>query len=161
MPPSNASAAGLLNDLHQQIRWNEQGISITQRSCTAVDIPHGGGLVLVPSVFVWPSVLSVPTGELPQLAYPARGVATLWEDPGGAPDTLSAVLGRGRAQLLAQMRSPVSTTELARRTGISAGGVSQHLAALRAAGLVVTHRHGRSVLNVRTAVAEALLSVAG
>ena len=49
---------------------------------------------------------------------------------------------------------------LARRTGMTAGGVSQHLTALRAAGLVAAHRHGRSVLNVRTALAEALLSSA-
>jgi DNA-binding transcriptional ArsR family regulator len=47
---------------------------------------------------------------------------------------------------------------LSQRTGISAGGVSQHLATLRAAGLVSTHRQGRMLLNARTAVAEALLS---
>lgn len=153
-------AAGLLNDLHQRVRWEDDTLSITQRYCSAADVPDGGGLVLIPSVFVWPSVLGVATGTSPQLAYPARGIATLWECPPQAPDTLGAVIGRGRARLLVEMRSPVSTTELARRTGISAGGVSQHLAALRAAGLVATHRHGRTVLNIRTPIAEALLSVA-
>ncbi|WP_347681491.1 hypothetical protein [Plantactinospora sp. B24E8] len=44
---------------------------------------------------------------------------------------------------------------------MSAGGVSQHLAVLRAAGLVTTQRDGRKVLNLRTTVADALLSVAG
>ena len=73
---------------------------------------------------------------------------------------LSAVIGRGRAQLLVEMRAPVSTTELARRTGMSASGVSQHLAALRAAGLVAAHRDGKSILNTRTTVAEALLAAA-
>lgn len=124
----------------------------------AEDVADGGGLVLIPSVFVWPSVLSITTTVSPQLAYPVRGVGMLWERPPQASGPLTAVLGRGRAQLLVEMRSPVSTKELARRTGISTGGVSQHLAALRAAGLVVAQRHGRTVLNTRTAIAEALLA---
>lgn len=154
-------ADGLLNDLHQRVRWEGETLSIAQRHCAAADVPDGGGLVLVPSVFVWPSVLSVAQGTPPQLAYPARGVGTLWEAGPRASDALGAVLGRGRARLLVEMRAPVSTTELARRTGISAGGVSQHLAVLRAAGLVTTQRDGRKVLNLRTTVADALLSVAG
>lgn len=153
-------AAALLNDLHEQVRWRDETVSISQRHCTASDVPYGGGLVLIPSVFAWPSVLSVATGAAPQLAYPARGVATLWESPPRASGALAAVLGQGRARLLAEMGSPLSTTELARRTGMSAGGVSQHLTALRAAGLVTTHRHGRTVLNARTTVADSLLSVA-
>jgi DNA-binding transcriptional ArsR family regulator len=158
---AEVGADGLLNDLHQRIRWEGDVVSIAQPYCRAPDVPQGGGLVLIPSVFVWPSVLSVASADLPQLAYPARGAATLWEPTTGrALDPLSAVIGRGRARLLIEMRSPRSTTELARLTGMSPGGVSQHLAALRAAGLVATHRYGRSVLNVRTTTAEALLSAA-
>ncbi|WP_307812694.1 ArsR/SmtB family transcription factor [Micromonospora coerulea] len=93
-----------------------------------------------------------------QLAYPVRGLGTLWECPPAAPDALGAVLGRGRARLLAELDAPRSTTELARRTGLSLAGVSQHLTTLRAAGLVVTHRAGRSLLSSRTPVAEALLT---
>lgn len=151
-------AAALLDSLHERVRWRGDGLSISQRYCSAPDVADGGGLVLVPSVFVWPSVLSVATGESPQLAFPARGTATLWEGPAQASEALSAVIGRGRAQLLVEMRAPVSTTELARRTGMSASGVSQHLAALRAAGLVTAHRHGKTILNTRTTVAEALLA---
>jgi DNA-binding transcriptional ArsR family regulator len=151
-------AAALLDTLHERVRWRGDGLSIDQRHCSAADVADGGGIVLVPSVFVWPSILSVWTGESPQLAFPAQGAATLWEGSVRAPEALSAVIGRGRAQLLVEMRTPVSTTELARRTGMSAGGVSQHLAALRAAGLVDAHRDGRSILNTRTTVAEALLA---
>lgn len=157
---AEGGAAALLNELHHQVRWDESTLSITQRFCTATDVADGHGLVLVPSCFVWPSVLSVPIGESPQLAYPARGIATLWERPPHATTSLSAVIGRSRARLLVEMRAPVSTTELARRTGISAGGVSQHLAVLRAAGLVTTHRHGKTMLSTRTTTAEALLSAA-
>lgn len=155
---AESGAAVLLDSLHQRIRWRGDGLSITQRYCSAADVPDGGGIVLIPSVFVWPSVLSVATGDSPQLAFPAHGAATLWEGPERASEALSAVIGRGRAQLLVEMRAPVSTTELARRTGMSASGVSQHLAALRAAGLVAAHREGKSILNTRTTVAEALLA---
>jgi DNA-binding transcriptional ArsR family regulator len=58
----------------------------------------------------------------------------------------------------AALAAPASTSVLAARTGLTAGGVSQHLAVLRAAGLVRTHRSGRTVLNVRTGTAEALLA---
>ena len=150
----------LLNELHQQVRWNEPTLSINQRHCTAPDVADGHGLVLVPSCFAWPSVLSVPTGTSPQLAYPARGAATLWERTPTDGTPLHAVLGRNRARLLVEMCAPVSTTELAKRTGISPSAVSQHLAILRAAGLVSTHRHGKAMLNARTTAADTLLSAA-
>jgi DNA-binding transcriptional ArsR family regulator len=134
---------------------------VDQAHCVAPDVPNAAGLVLVPSVFVWPSVMTVSSGDVPQLAYPARGVATLWERSSRSADALGAVIGRGRARLLAELGAPLSTTELARRTGISPGGVSQHLSALRAAGLVTTHRQGRAVLNSRTTVADALLTASG
>ena len=150
-------SAAILDDLHPSVTWRHGELSIEQPHCTAADVPHGAGLILIPSVFVWPSVLTATCGEVPQLAYPARGVATLWERSARESDALTALLGRGRARLLTELASPLSTTELARRTGITPGGVSQHLTTLRAAGLVVTHRQGRSLLNTRTEVAEALL----
>lgn len=151
-------AAGLLNDLHERVRWEGDTLSVTKRYCTAGDVPEGAGLVLIPSAFVWPSVLGVFSCDVPQLAFPVRGVATLWETRTADAGTLGALLGRGRAQVLLATAVPTSTTDLARRTGLTAGAVSQHLAVLRAAGLVVGHRRGRSVLTVRTALAEALLA---
>jgi DNA-binding transcriptional ArsR family regulator len=157
-------AAGLLNDLHQRVHWEGDTLLISQRHCATPDVPDGRGLVLVPSVFVWPSVLSIAAGDVPQLAYPARGLATLWERSAAAPDApdaLGAVIGRGRARLLTELGAPASTTELARRTGMSLAGVSQHLTTLRAAGLVVTHRQGRLLVSTRTPLAEALLTASG
>jgi DNA-binding transcriptional ArsR family regulator len=163
----NGSAA-VLNDLHPAVTWTGRPshplaagrLDIDQPHCAAPAVPDAAGLILVPSVFVWPSVMTVWAGEMPQLAYPARGVATLWERSSRPPDALTAVIGRGRALLLAELSAPLSTTELARRTGLSPGGVSQHLTALRAAGLVTTHRQGRAVLNSRTPTADALLAAA-
>jgi DNA-binding transcriptional ArsR family regulator len=154
-------SAAILNDLHPTVRWSDGLLDVDQKHCVAPDVPDAAGLVLIPSVFVWPSVMTVSAGAIAQLAYPARGVATMWERSSRAPDALAAVIGRGRARLLTELAAPLSTTELSRRTGISAGGVSQHLSALRAAGLVVTHRQGRAVLNSRTPVADALLTAAG
>ncbi|WP_347681473.1 DUF5937 family protein [Plantactinospora sp. B24E8] len=78
-------ADGLLNDLHQRVRWEGETLSIAQRHCTTADVPDGSGLVLVPSVFVWPSVLSVAQGTPPQLAYPARGSARSGRRAPGPP----------------------------------------------------------------------------
>jgi DNA-binding transcriptional ArsR family regulator len=63
--------------------------------------------------------------------------------------------------MLVELAAPLSTTDLSHRTGITPGGISQHLTTLRAAGLVTTHRRGRSLLNTRTPTAEALLTATG
>ncbi|MFE6870817.1 DUF5937 family protein [Kitasatospora sp. NPDC057692] len=156
--------ARVLDDLHRTVRWDGAGrgaLRLEQRHCAVERLDAAAGLVLVPSVFAWPRVLTrtLPP-DPPQLAYPARGIATLWEPRpvGDTPEALAAVLGRSRARLLAELDAPASTTELARRTGLSAAGVSQHLTALRAAGLTSSHRAGHAVLYARTALADALLA---
>nr|BFE79594.1 hypothetical protein GCM10020093_021950 [Planobispora longispora] len=70
------------------------------------------------------------------------------------------MLGRSRALLLAELEVPASTTQLSGRTGMSMGGVSQHLTALRDAGLVSAHRSGRYVLYARSEAGETLLTAA-
>jgi DNA-binding transcriptional ArsR family regulator len=76
-------------------------------------------------------------------------------------DALAGVLGRSRATLLTELTAPASTTGLARRTGMTPGGVSQHLTALRTAGLVSAHRAGREVLYARTRTGEIVVEAAG
>ncbi|MFB7668843.1 ArsR/SmtB family transcription factor [Kitasatospora sp. NPDC056138] len=151
--------ADVLNDLHTTVRWDDGTLFLTQRHCAITRISTGAGLLLVPSAFAWPRVLTRSVApDPPQLAYPARGSAALWERrTTPRTDTLAAVVGRSRALILAELDSPASTTALARRSGLSAAGVSQHLTALRAAGLVSAHRAGRSVLYARTALADSLL----
>ncbi|MBT2455481.1 DUF5937 family protein [Streptomyces sp. ISL-86] len=154
-------AAHLLNELHDSVRWDEGTLHLVRRHCSLTRDQAGSGLLLVPSAFAWPRVLTRSVApEPPQLAYPARGIGNLWEPrtAGPAADAVAAVLGRSRAHLLAELDIPASTTQLARNSGLSAAGVSQHLTALRNAGLVTAHRNGRSVLYARTAVADALLT---
>ncbi|WP_410614598.1 DUF5937 family protein [Amycolatopsis sp. lyj-109] len=160
---AQGGAAELFNDLTPLVRWQDGTLTVAHRHLHAAVPLDGRGLVLVPSAFVWPRVFSkTDTRWQPVLRYPPRGIATLWETgTATAPGALAAVVGRGRAMLLAELGAPASTAELARRTGLSAGAVSQHLGLLTAAGLVSRHRAGRHVLYVRTALAEALVAGTG
>ncbi|WP_344440326.1 ArsR/SmtB family transcription factor [Kitasatospora nipponensis] len=152
----------LFEDLHPKVSWQADRLRIAQRRLAEEhSLEAGSGLVLVPSVFIWPgAVFEVADRSLqPGLVYPPRGIATLWERGGQAPpQALADLLGRGRAQVLTELGAPASTTELALRTGQSAPNVAHHLAVLHAAGLVTRHRTGRTVLYLRTTLAQALVS---
>ncbi|MFG3000872.1 DUF5937 family protein [Streptomyces sp. NPDC048340] len=156
-------SAHVLNELHDSVRWDEGSLHLVRRHCALTRDQAGSGLLLVPSAFAWPGVLTRSVApDPPQLAYPARGIGALWEPraTGAATEAVAALLGRSRALLLVELDTPASTTQLARHSGLSAAGVSQHLTTLRNAGLVTAHRNGRSVLYARTAVADALLTPA-
>lgn len=153
--------SGALADLHPQVRWHDGGIEIGRVS----DDRHvlaGHGLLLIPSVFLWPRV-AVSTGTSgwpPYLAYPARGVGELLA-PGTAEVAgggLTELLGRNRARLLLALGTPSSTTQLVRSLGLTLGGTGDHLRVLRTAGLVDRSRQGRSVLYRRTPLGDALVA---
>ncbi|MEV7614247.1 transcriptional regulator [Streptomyces sp. NPDC089799] len=154
--------ARLFDELHPAVGWNGTGLRLPRRLRPLPAGASGAGLLLIPSVFTGPVPFTrVTPPDPPQLAYPARGTGSLWERrpvAAGGTAALAAVLGRSRALLLAELETPASTTELARRTALSAPGVSQCLRALHGAGLVSAHRAGRSVLYARTAAAENLLA---
>lgn len=67
------------------------------------------------------------------------------------------MIGPGRTALLHLLETALTTTDLARLTGMSAGNVSQHLAALHGAGLVSRSREGRHVRYRNTDAAAVLL----
>jgi len=149
----------LLDDLSPRVRWHDGVLRIRHLRFSGHRRLHGEGLLLVPSAFAGQHVTSntIPPWQ-PSLVYPVRGLGAIWQpervDP---PEAVSGVIGRSRTTLLAHLESPRSTTDLAARTGLTPGGVSQHLRALHDAGLVSAHRAGRSVLYARTELAEALL----
>lgn len=159
---AEGGAHRLLNDLDPAITWTSETLQVPLRNGSGAKGLGGRGLLLVPSVFAWPRIFSITSPNWqPTLRYPPRGIATLWErTETRTPEALAAVVGRSRALLLTELHAPASTTDLARRTGLTAGGVSQQLTALRAAGLVSAHRTGRFVLYARTSAAEALLQAA-
>ena len=155
-------AVRLFNELHPDVSWNSGTLQMLHRRRILCRDDNAPGLILVPSVFAWGKILTrAGAGDVPQLCYGSRGVGTLFERRSSGPsESIAAVLGRSRALLLAELEAPASTTELASRTGMSAGGVSEHLMALRGAGMVSAHRTGRSVLYARTSVADSLLAAA-
>jgi DNA-binding HxlR family transcriptional regulator len=149
---------GLAADLHPQIMWTSDGLVLPWTVPEGEPLVGEGGLVLVPSVFGWPRVL-IKWRPQPRttLRYPVRGVAAIWEHPPRPTDTaLIRLLGRPRATILHHLAAPATTAELARRLNVTPSAVSQHLRDLHAARLVARERQGRSVLYLRTTIADAL-----
>jgi DNA-binding transcriptional ArsR family regulator len=135
----------LLPELNPKLHWRNARLEIDTRIDGSMEL-GGAGLVLMPSVFIWPMVVWTDPPSQPTLVYPARGIAELWR-PNETPRTeaLGRLLGRTRALLLASLNEPASTTALARRHQLSPGTVSEHLSTLREAGLVVAVRRGHDV----------------
>ena len=156
--------AAALGDLHPELSW-EQGRIVLHRMSGGADAALGGrGLLFVPSVFVWPKLaVGLDPPWPPALVYPARGVAALWERPGRvrAGTALDRLLGPSRAAILVALEEPASTSQLAATLGQSIGGIGDHLAVLREAGLISRARSGRSVLYRRSPVGDALAAADG
>lgn len=156
-----SGAIGVFADLHPDVGW-EQGLLAYRREYEADVELAGRGLQLVPSAFIWPAAGAMldPPWQ-PALIYPPRGVGGLWAPRAADDGALAALLGARRAEILTALDGDTSTTDLARRLGASAAGVSEHLAVLRRAGLVRGRRTGRAVLYGRTAAGDMLLRAPG
>jgi DNA-binding transcriptional ArsR family regulator len=151
---------GLLNRFNPHVFLDDDTLHVDLFTKSGAVQLDGHGLLLVPTVFGGPRIFTnLGTYGQPVLRYPASAVATLWErPPAPAGEALSRVLGRTRATLLYELAVPAATTELAERCGLTASTVSQHLTALRDAGLVSPYRVGRFLLYARTSAAEGLLA---
>ncbi|MHC3474572.1 ArsR/SmtB family transcription factor [Streptomyces sp. 7R007] len=154
----------LLTGLHPGIDW--AGHTLTLRMYG--DLPEaqradGRGVLLMPSVFVWPDVVSgFARPWQPTVIYPALGMGRLHTaPPPRPPEALARLLGRRRAAILAGLTVPASTTELARRHALAPSTVSAHLTVLREAGLIEGRRQGYFVLYARTSLGAHLAGGAG
>ena len=168
---AGGGARSLFSDLHPDLHWSGGTLTLTDtdQGPSPSKITLGpDGVVLMPSIFNWPQVSpSRATSTQTIMLYPARGAATVWEGgawagsgwarEGGREEAAEALLGAARARLLAALRSPATTTALARRLGVTPSAVSQHLAVLHRGGLVDKRRSGRTVLYQTTALGLALL----
>lgn len=144
----------LFAELHRDIAWDDGQLVVhgrrTPHSVFTVDT-GGHGLVLQPSVFNWPDVgVDKAPVAAASIRYPAMGVGVLRESPRPALTGLIPVLGHTRTLILAALAEPLTTAALAVRLNITPSAVSQHLGALRGAGLVSTQRKGRTALHLRT-----------
>jgi DNA-binding transcriptional ArsR family regulator len=149
-----------------RIRWRPPVLEILRPGRVEMDLA-GRGIALVPSVFVGraPSLHENPNDEdeMPRLILPAEGAgrARLWAVSrglaGSRGSALAALVGRNRAAVLQSIADGCTTTELARRVGISLAAASQHASVLRRAGLIATRRQGSAVLHVLTPLGAELL----
>ncbi|MEV5081549.1 DUF5937 family protein [Streptomyces sp. NPDC093064] len=149
----------LLPELDRRLSWDARTLTVDWPGEHGRHL-DGQGLVLMPSVFSWPDVISGfdPPWQ-PTLVYPARGLGGLWARRGAeAGEALVRLLGRGRAAVLAALTDPASTTALAHRLGLAPSSVSAHLTVLRDAGLLTSRRYGHQVLYERTPLGMALVS---
>ncbi|HEV7980947.1 DUF5937 family protein [Amycolatopsis sp.] len=154
---AEGGVALVFDDLHQRVRLVDDVLMIAVQARARIPLDRRG-LLLIPGVFAWPNVgvITVPPWQ-PALIYPARGVASLWTADTRPRTALAGILGRTKAALLTALDEPASTSALATRLGLSNGTVSEHLTALRAAGLLTTNRRGHAVLYRRTELGDALL----
>ena len=74
--------------------------------------------------------------------------------------TLGKLVGQTRSAVLHGVGGGCTTSELARRVGVSLASASQHASVLREAGLVTTRRAGRSVAHRLTARGREMLAPA-
>jgi len=165
---TGGGARSLFSDLHPDLRWSAGKLFMSDSETGQADrqITLGpDGVVLMPSVFIWPEwSVKKSTSTQTTLLYPARGVTTVWQaglaasdpEPGGLA-AIELLLGAPRARLLEALRSPATTTALARRLGVTPSAVSQHLAVLHRGGLVDRQRSGRTVLYQTSGLGLALL----
>jgi DNA-binding transcriptional ArsR family regulator len=158
---ARGGAAALFAGLHPDLRWQDGRLELggdRWRQDSTVD-RGPGGLVLMPVVLGSAYVLiKRRTSTQTTVRYPARGVGELWNVLLGRPPAGATVrlLGRARAELLEALRSPATTTALARMLGVTPSAVGQHLRVLRENALVAGERHGRSVFYRTTALGAAL-----
>jgi len=148
-----------LDDMHPRVSWDGAGVTVAGHQEQDIGL-DGRGLLLVPSVFVWPALAVLTRSPWPvTLVYPARGAGALRRPTRGADvdgAVLADLVGTTRAELLIALAAPGSTTQLALSLGHSPGAVGDHLAVLLRAGLIVRSRAGRSVLYRRTPTGDAL-----
>ncbi|MFD7261593.1 ArsR/SmtB family transcription factor [Streptomyces sp. NPDC059874] len=148
-----AALAGLVpgTRLHEDV-WEVEGperdIVLDGRGVLLLPTFHWTGHPLVSDLPDHPVVVTFPAGP---------GLPLVPTGPGDADDALSGVLGRTRVDILLRLADEHTTSELARRLGVSNATISAHTTALRGAGLITTVRAGRAVLHRRTAMGSLLV----
>ncbi|HYB88923.1 MAG TPA: DUF5937 family protein [Streptosporangiaceae bacterium] len=149
----------VLSELDPRARWTGDALVIDASAAGRYQLA-GAGLLLIPSVFVWPGLATITDPPArPTLIYPARGIAELWQPaPTDHSNALAHLLGQTRAALLESLAEPASTHTLARRHDLAPSTVSEHLTVLRHAGLISRRRHRHTVLYQQTPLGTELAS---
>ncbi|MFF8381287.1 winged helix-turn-helix domain-containing protein [Streptomyces sp. NPDC015661] len=147
---------GLLAALTTTARWRPPVLELDYVVDRDLRL-DGRGLCLVPSYFCWRTPIALAEDSLPPvLVYPLHD--TRRPEPDCPSDaSLCALLGRTRAAALQALALGATTSELARRLGVSPATAAHHTGVLRDAGLITTRRSLNTVLHTLTPVGAALL----
>ncbi|MEV6316126.1 helix-turn-helix domain-containing protein [Streptomyces sp. NPDC051776] len=159
----DGGADQLLTSLPPMMRWRSPVLEADYPVDRDLYL-SGRGLLLQPSFFCRSTPVTYYDRELsPVLVYPVQHteesapstapVRSYAEDPA----SLGKLVGHTRSAVLQTIGQGCTTSELARRVGVSAASASQHASVLREAGLVLTLRHGNAVLHTLTPLGAALL----
>jgi DNA-binding transcriptional ArsR family regulator len=120
----------------------------------------GRGLVLIPSYFLLHHPLTLFDDALPPvLVYPVeRMPSTAFGLGRDSRPSVAALIGHTRAAILEAATMNCTTSQLARRVGVSTASASQHAAVLRDAGLITSHRDRNRMLHRVTRLGLAILN---
>ncbi|MCX4677388.1 winged helix-turn-helix domain-containing protein [Streptomyces sp. NBC_01433] len=151
----DGGADGLLATLPPMIRWRSPVLEADYPVDRELHL-NGRGLLLQPSFFCRGTPVVYRDPSLPPvLVYPVtHHGAPFFAEPG---PWLGRLVGHTRSAVLQAIGNGCTTSELARRAGVSLASASQHASVLREAGLVLTLRHGSSVLHTLTPLGGSLL----
>jgi DNA-binding transcriptional ArsR family regulator len=154
----------MLAGLGPTLRWRLPVLEVPGFRGTVDYRLNGRGLVLAPTLFgsAEPSLYQPWNDDPAVLLYriepgPIEALS-LWRRADESGDrALAGLLGTTRAAALREIAAGRTTTELARRLGISPGGASQHATVLRESGLVASRRHRNTVRHTLTRLGAELL----
>lgn len=152
----HAGTEGMLAGLGPTIRWRPPVLEIDPYPEHRDVRLDGRGLLLIPSHFCWHAPIALADSGLPPVL-----LCPLHHLPAPAPHTdsppLDVLLGPTRAAVLRASATGSTTTEAARRAGVTPASASRHTAVLRDAGLITSHRLANTVLHTLTPLGAALL----
>lgn len=145
----------VIEDLDPRLRWDDTALLRTESRFAITTDCTGRGLCLSPTVLGWPrgAIVTDPPWT-PTIYYPARNATA--RPRTSRTDPAAALMGRTRADVLAHLRVPARTTDVAAALSISPATASHHLHVLTAAGLVTTTPRGKEVWHARTLAADEL-----
>ncbi|MFJ8196425.1 ArsR/SmtB family transcription factor [Streptomyces sp. NPDC096152] len=160
---------GLLESLRPWARWEPPVLEIAYRTWSGRETYHlsGDGIALAPSFFCRRPQVYLPAegGEIlvvhPVAREPLVTAQVLRQAGEGPGKALAALLGRTRAAVLEVVQEGATTGEIAGRLGVAPATASEHTGALRAAGLLTSHREGQRVRHSLTPLGLGLLQGAG
>ncbi|MET7334413.1 winged helix-turn-helix domain-containing protein [Nonomuraea sp. NPDC005650] len=152
----NSGVEGLLGSMKPMMRWRSPVLEVDYSVDRELHL-RGRGLTLVPSYFCRRVPVSLADPELPPVLIYPIDAGFRWTPAARVSGSVEALIGATRAAVLQAADGGATTSELARRAGVSLAAASRHAKVLREAGLIRSVRQGPAVLNLLTPLGSGLL----